>query len=254
MKLHAHYILGFIGKWHLGLNCETNSDFCHHPLKHGFDYFYGLPLTNLRNCGDDGGNVFELVYPNWRRWIVALGITSAVLATTAYLLGVVSKRTLAILIVLFSIVLPLFLYQAVQFTLTNLTCILLRNYEVVEQPIELQNLTVRLTAESIKFMEESRDKPFLLFMSYAKVHTALFTAKAFEGHSGHSRYGDNVEEMDWSVGKVMSALERLGLKDDTFVYFTSDQGPHIEEVTFEGEYHGGWKGHFKGGGFKKETF
>ena len=106
MKLHAHYILGFIGKWHLGLNCETNSDFCHHPLKHGFDYFYGLPLTNLRNCGDDGGNVFELVYPNWRRWIVALGITSAVLATTAYLLGVVSKRTLAILIVLFSIVLP----------------------------------------------------------------------------------------------------------------------------------------------------
>ena len=41
----------FTGKWHLGLNCETNSDGCHHPNNHGFDYYFGLPLSNFRNLG-----------------------------------------------------------------------------------------------------------------------------------------------------------------------------------------------------------
>ncbi|OXB70408.1 UNVERIFIED_CONTAM: hypothetical protein H355_003292 [Colinus virginianus] len=46
------------GKWHLGMNCESNNDFCHHPLSHGFDYFYGLTVTNLRDCKPGQGSVF----------------------------------------------------------------------------------------------------------------------------------------------------------------------------------------------------
>ncbi|KAB1252925.1 Arylsulfatase E [Camelus dromedarius] len=38
------------GKWHLGLNCESPSDHCHHPLKHGFDHFYGTPLSLMGDC------------------------------------------------------------------------------------------------------------------------------------------------------------------------------------------------------------
>lgn len=235
-----------IGKWHLGLNCKTSTDFCHHPLKHGFDFFYGMPVTNLRNCGNDGEVVYDLAYPNWRKWLVALGITSVVLATSAYLFGIIAKRSPFILILL-SILIPIFLHQTVFFVMKNFVCVLIRNREIVEQPYDIQNLTVRFTAEAINFIEDNKNKPFLLFLSFAKVHTALFTTKAFEGHSGHSCYGDNVEEMDWSVGKVMSVLERLELQNDTFVYFTSDQGPHIEEINLNGEYQGGWKGHLKGG-------
>nr|XP_045361269.1 arylsulfatase L [Camelus bactrianus] len=44
------YATGLIGKWHLGLNCESPSDHCHHPLKHGFDHFYGTPLSLMGDC------------------------------------------------------------------------------------------------------------------------------------------------------------------------------------------------------------
>jgi len=38
--------------------------------------------------------------------------------------------------------------------------------------------------------------------------------------------------MDWSVGQIMAAVEELGLKENTFVYFSSDNGPHLEEIKF----------------------
>jgi len=126
------------------------------------------------------------------------------------------------------------------------TCILMRDYEVVEQPIVFENLTARFTDDAINFIEEHHNKPFVVFMSYAKVHTSLFTTKPFKGHSVHGAYGDNVEEMDWSVGQIMNTLDKLGIKDNTFVFFTSDHGPHLEEI-YNGEYQGGWRGIYKGG-------
>uniref|UniRef100_A0A8C5RPK2 Sulfatase N-terminal domain-containing protein n=1 Tax=Laticauda laticaudata TaxID=8630 RepID=A0A8C5RPK2_LATLA len=44
------YATGIIGKWHQGVNCESRNDQCHHPLKHGFDYFYGTPFTLINEC------------------------------------------------------------------------------------------------------------------------------------------------------------------------------------------------------------
>lgn len=129
----------------------------------------------------------------------------------------------------------------------QLNCFLMKNYEVVEQPIVLENLTMRLTDEAINFITANKDSPFLLYMSFAKVHTPLFTTRLFANHSVHGRYGDNVEEMDWSVGQIMAAVQELGLKENTFVYFTSDNGPHLEDVSTSGEYHGGWSGIHKGG-------
>ena len=60
---------------------------------------------------------------------------------------------------------------------------------------------MRFTDEAVNFIRANKDGPFLLHMSYAKVHvhTALFNTQPFVIHSVHGRYGDNVEEMDWSV-------------------------------------------------------
>lgn len=46
------------------------------------------------------------------------------------------------------------------------------------------------------------ESPFLLFLSYPHVHTALFASQSFRGKSKHGLYGDAVEEMDWSVGML----------------------------------------------------
>ncbi|KAJ8308867.1 hypothetical protein KUTeg_013741 [Tegillarca granosa] len=60
----AGYKTALIGKWHLGLSRETFDDFEHHPKNHGFDYFYGLPLTNLKDFGNDGDKVVFAQQPH----------------------------------------------------------------------------------------------------------------------------------------------------------------------------------------------
>lgn len=52
------------------------------------------------------------------------------------------------------------------------------------------------------------------------------------------------------LGQIMQTLERLNLKEKTLVYMTSDQGPHLEEISIHGEMHGGFSGIYKGILFK----
>lgn len=111
------------------------------------------------------------------------------------------------------------------------SCLLYRNESIIEQPIHLDDLTLRNTYQAIEFMEdtvENHRKPFFLFMSYVKVHTALFTLPENVGRSRHGAYGDNVMELDWSVGLILQALKKLNVGDDTLVVFSSDNGPFLE--------------------------
>ena len=233
-----------VGKWHLGLHLSSNSDFHFHPLKQGFQFFYGLSMTNIRTC-EPGQYLLELVYPGLNPFNTLAA--AAVIGITLYICyrsGLLSKPVFFFLLLIILIITSLiagWLSLSRQFN-----CFVLKNYEVVEQPTILENLTMRFTDEAVNFVRTNKDSPFLLYMAFAKVHTALFNTRPFNNHSVHGRYGDNVEEMDWSVGQIMAAIEELGLKENTFVYFTSDNGPHLEEIN-SGEYHGGWKGIYKGG-------
>ena len=73
--------------------------------------------------------------------------------------------------------------------------IVMRNYEVVEQPINLERFTNRLVYEGNKFLEarQKNGPPFLLYMSWLQVHTALHSGPEFRGGSKHGAYGDEVE-------------------------------------------------------------
>ncbi|EDO35927.1 predicted protein [Nematostella vectensis] len=235
------YMTGLVGKWHLGLNLASSSDFHFHPLKHGFNHFYGIPLTNFYGCEPQG---VDYILPNLK----PLTLTALIVLGAASLLKrhiyIKIHLSLLLLIVLFYAFLLLIDLSGI---VTNCTCLLMRGFDVVEQPVVLENLTTRLTDDAIKFMRKSHPKPFLLLMSYVKVHTPLFTSKPFQGHSKHGSYGDNVEELDWSVGQIMKELDDLGLRNETFVYFTSDHGPHLHQFNQKGKNIGGWKGNFRGG-------
>ena len=234
-----------IGKWHLGLHSSTSSDFHYHPLRQGFHYYYGLPLTNLRDC-EPGSFVIEHIIPGFRPTNILIAATIIGLTLhICYLNSLISKSVFFSLLTI--TVFVCFTLSAGLIILAGFNCFLMKNFEVIEQPVVLENLTARFTDEAVNFIDKNKDNPFLLFMSFAKVHTALFTTKPFADHSVHGRYGDNVEEMDWSVGQIMASLEELGLRENTFVYFTSDNGPHLEEISPSGDYHSGWKGIYKGG-------
>ena len=60
------------------------------------------------------------------------------------------------------------------------------------------------------------------------------------------RYGDNVEEMDASLGEILAALHEHKLEDNTIVYFLSDNGGHLEYIDEDGQRSGGHNGLFKG--------
>ena len=72
--------------------------------------------------------------------------------------------------------------------------------------------------------------PFLLMVNFLHVHTPLFSAPEFRGKSIHGKYGDNVLELDWAVGQIMDHLDKLGVRNDTIVYFSTDQAAHVEEI------------------------
>ena len=81
---------------------------------------------------------------------------------------------------------------------------LYRNYDVVEQPLDLESHTEKMVIESVDFLrKQAEDKhPFLLFVSWLHAHTALDTQARFKNSSQHGPYGDTVQELDWGVGQV----------------------------------------------------
>ncbi len=102
---------------------------------------------------------------------------------------------------------------------------LLRDGEVIEAPAVQEKLTELYTNEAVKFITANRDRPFFLYLPHTAVHVPLHPGKAFQGKSSNGKYGDWVEEVDWSVGRVLDTLKQLKLEGRTLVLFTSDNGP-----------------------------
>jgi uncharacterized sulfatase len=111
--------------------------------------------------------------------------------------------------------------------------------------VDQTTLTQRYTKEAISFIENNRDNPFLLYLPHTFPHIPLHASPKFKGRSRGGLYGDTVEEIDWSTGEILSTLERLGLSDNTFVFFTSDNGPWYQGDT--GGHRGRKNEAFEGG-------
>ncbi|NWU98816.1 STS sulfatase, partial [Upupa epops] len=200
------YATALIGKWHLGMNCESSNDFCHHPLSHGFDYFYGITVSNFRDCKSGQGSVFlkgiqkSLIIP-----IQIAGITLVSLVVVKYFgLLKVPFQALSYCLLITAVALAVLIFFFYNFR--HLNCFLMRDHQIIQQPLSYENLTERLTKEAVHFIRRNTDAPFLLVLSYLHVHTALYASKNFKGKSKHGLYGDAVEEMDWSVGKLFVLL------------------------------------------------
>ena len=105
---------------------------------------------------------------------------------------------------------------------------LFRQSEVIEDPVDQTTLTERYTAEAITFMEAHREEPFFVYLAHSMPHVPLFVSEAFKGKSKAGLYGDVIETIDWGMGQIFDALDRLELDDETLVIFTSDNGPWWE--------------------------
>jgi arylsulfatase A len=104
---------------------------------------------------------------------------------------------------------------------------LFRDNKIIEQPTQLNQLTRRYTEEAIKFIKGTKNKPFFLYFAHTYPHVPLFASEKFSGKSARGLYGDVVEELDWSVGQILETLRKENLAENTFVFFTSDNGPWL---------------------------
>ena len=106
---------------------------------------------------------------------------------------------------------------------------LLRDDKVAELLTDEQQSRIveRYTDEATGFIRANKDKPFLLYLPHTAVHTPIWPGEKFRGKSANGRFGDWVEEVDWSVGRVLDTLRELKLAERTLVVFTSDNGPWL---------------------------
>lgn len=86
-----------------------------------------------------------------------------------------------------------------------------------------------LTTKATSWIEENRAQPFFLYFAPNAVHEPVVPNARFTG-STYGKYGDFINELDWSVGQVLATLDRLKLAENTLVIFTSDNGGETEET------------------------
>ncbi|MGV7229974.1 MAG: sulfatase family protein [Nitrospirales bacterium] len=102
---------------------------------------------------------------------------------------------------------------------------LIRGREIVEFPTDQELFTQRYTREAVKWIESNKDQRFFLYLAHNMPHAPVFASPEFQGKSKGGRYGDVIEEIDWSVGEVMKAIADAGIDQQTLIVFTSDNGP-----------------------------
>lgn len=101
---------------------------------------------------------------------------------------------------------------------------LLRMEQVIEEEPDQRYITQRYTREAIKWIKQHREDPFFLYLPHTMPHWPQYSSEGFAGKSKNGKWGDTVEEIDWSTGELLKALKELGIDGRTLVVFTSDNG------------------------------
>ncbi|MXZ08205.1 MAG: arylsulfatase [Gemmatimonadetes bacterium] len=87
--------------------------------------------------------------------------------------------------------------------------------------------------KAVSFVETNKDNPFFLYYAFHQPHVPRLPHPRFVESTGLGPRGDAIAEMDWCVGEMLDALDRCGLKEDTIVVFSSDNGPVLNDGYYD---------------------
>lgn len=216
------YRTGVIGKWHMGLgdgNIDWNTDITPSPLDIGFDVSFIIPSTNDRvpTVWVEGNSVY-----NWSADDDPLRVSfisqvgdlptgeshpeKLIYPTDAYHSGTIVNEISRI------------------------------GWQDGGQSAwwSDQNMGMDILERSRSFIEESSNEPFFLFMSMHQNHVPRVPHPKFEGASATGLRGDHIVELDYIVGQVVETLDSLGIREETLIIFTSDNGPVFQDSYYDG--------------------
>ena len=83
--------------------------------------------------------------------------------------------------------------------------------------------------KAVNFVSDNKDRPFFLYYAFHQPHVPRMPGPRFKGATGLGARGDVIVEMDWCVGRMLDTLEQLGLRENTIVIFSSDNGPVLDD-------------------------
>ncbi|NCD69634.1 sulfatase family protein [Mucilaginibacter agri] len=92
---------------------------------------------------------------------------------------------------------------------------------------KLSELCSTLTERSVKFIKQNKSKPFFLYLAHTMPHVPLAPSVRFQGKSELGPFGDEIMELDWSIGQILKTLREEKLADNTILIVTSDNGPWL---------------------------
>ncbi|SJN53496.1 Arylsulfatase precursor [Vibrio ruber DSM 16370] len=199
------YDTALLGKWHLGVGDHNQFT----PTRHGFDEWYGIPGSNdmFYNKFDNQKNIGALHCGTPEERKAALKERAS---KKADLIGNDGRGNQSAFDV------PVYhSYKNNGKFDDNITGIMNQS-----------EFTQDITNRAVHYIEEHKDNPFFLFVSYPQTHVPLFTSPKFKGVTD-TAYGDVMKEIDDSAGRILSELHQQGLDEDTIVIFTSDNGPWL---------------------------
>ena len=132
-------------------------------------------------------------------------------------------------------------------TLTKWKTPLFEDEKIVELPVDQRTVTRRYTQKSIDFITANKAKPFFVYLPHSMPHIPLYVPDDLRDPDPKKAYINTIEHIDSEVGRLLKALEDLKLVDNTYVIYTTDNGPWLQF-----RHHGGSAGPLREG--KGTTF
>ena len=219
LKQHG-YTTAVVGKWHLGLgsgNVDWNKQISPNPNDVGFDYSYILAATQDR---------VPTVY-------VRNGMVKGVQPNDPLLVSYKQN------------------FEGEPTALTHPEMLTMKwhhghNNSIVNGVPRIgymkggrnavwtdTSMASEFLGEAKKFVASAKGGPFFLYYAMQQPHVPRIPGPAFAGKSGLGPRGDVILEADWCVGQFMKTLEEQGLLDNTLIFFSSDNGPVLNDGYYD---------------------
>lgn len=92
-----------------------------------------------------------------------------------------------------------------------------------------EDIADRLADAAIGFVGAHADEPFFMYLGTNDVHVPRYPHERFRGKSPMGLRGEAIMQFDYTVGRLLDALDSLGLRDNTLIILTSDNGPVLDD-------------------------
>ena len=132
-------------------------------------------------------------------------------------------------------------------TLTKWNTPLMENEKIIELPVDQRTVTRRYTQKAIDFITKNQKKPFFVYLPHSMPHIPLYVPDEVRDPNPLNAYTNTIEHIDAEVGRLMDKVRELGLSKNTYVIYTTDNGPWLPF-----KHHGGSAGPLRDG--KGTTF